>query len=269
MNDSLETFAACRPVDMMAFIGQWPSRLQTHADAETLISMADRWCLSRLCVSHIASIFGHDTRSGNEKLLDECARDERLLPFPIINPTERNWEDELRWCLQSSIKGIRLVPGYHAYGMRDERVGSLFDFIKSHNLSVQICARLEDERLHNRFTEAKPIPLHEIAEVVVALEGHPLHVSGLRTAEWETVQRFIPEGTDTSHAFYDLWYCNAPLAAIAHLCNLGGASSFAYGSCTPVQTAMATAFQLDRASIAETERFALCRGNAQRFMSHY
>lgn len=76
--DMMIPFIEQKAVDLTAFLGQWPTRLQVNASASDLSAMADRFNLEGMCVSHFASIFGFDTRSGNEALFAETAEDSRL-----------------------------------------------------------------------------------------------------------------------------------------------------------------------------------------------
>ncbi|MDF2720794.1 MAG: hypothetical protein K0Q59_469 [Paenibacillus sp.] len=257
-----EPFVKERAIDLTAFIGQWPSRLQIRADAASLSAMADRWELSAMCVSHIASIFGFDTRSGNEELFRETAGDARLLPFPIIDPSEFGWEHELAWAAAKGARGIRLVPGYHGYSLMSPQVASLIDRVRELSLPLHVCVRLEDERLtHPRFPAAV-VPFDEIGECLRLCEDMPVIISGLRAREWGSVYEVLNAGHRTDRVLLDLWFTNGPIEAIASVCRSGMASRLGYGSNTPIQVAEATSLQLASAAITAEERSALCRGNA-------
>lgn len=259
----LEPFQKERAIDLTAFMGQWPTRLQIRATAEDLTAMADRLGLSAMCVSHIASIFGFDTRSGNEELFREAARDERLLPFAILNPAEPGWEPELEWAVKEGAKGIRLVPGYHGYSLTSPQAAELVARLRGRELPLHICARLEDERLvHPRFP-VMPVPFHEIAEMLhLAGEDMPVILSGLRAREWDSVSEHLNAGHKTDKVMLDLWFTNGPIAAIASLSRGSLANRLAYGSCFPIQVPEATALQLAAADIGADKRAALCRGHA-------
>lgn len=260
-------FLEQKAIDVTAFIGTWPTRYQSRATAADLSAMADRLQLEAMCVSHIASVHGHDTRSGNEALFAESASDDRLLPFVILNPAETNWEAELEWAAASGAKGVRLVPGYHGYDPAGSDAKALYAAVRRLRLPLQIIVRLLDERLqHPRFT-AEHLPFHIAAELIVLLEGHPVLLSGFRENEWEQVKRMIPQGAGLEHVCCDLWFCNGPLAVISKLCARGESERFAYGSCTPIQSAEATALQLAAAAVGEADRAMLCRGNASRYLS--
>lgn len=257
----LTPFKQERAIDLTAFIGQWPTRLQIRATAADLIAVADRFHVSAMCVSHIASIFGFDTRSGNEALFAEAANDARLWPFAILNPAEGGWERELEWAIKEGARGIRLVPGYHGYSLASPRVAELASAMRERGLPLQICARLEDERLVHPRIPIVPVPFHEIAELLRLTGDIPVILSGLRASEWGSVEEHLNADHRRDKVLLDLWFTNGPVAAIGSLCRKGLAKRFGYGSCMPIQVPEATILQLAAAAIGDDERAALCRGN--------
>jgi len=262
----MEPFLSQRAIDLTAFIGQWPTRLQIRAGADDLSAMADTYGLEGVCVSHIASIFGFDTRSGNEALFAETAADERLWPVPILNPAEDAWELELEWAVQSGARGVRLVPGYQGYSLLIPQVAELVTRLISLRLPIHISARLEDDRLQHPRYKAQAAPYHELAELLRLCGDLPVIISGLKATEWDRVKELLNDGHNTDRVLLDLWFANGPLAVIASLCKSGQTDRVAYGSCTPIQVMQATALQLASADISESERAALCRGNAARLL---
>ncbi|MDI4643454.1 amidohydrolase family protein [Cohnella hashimotonis] len=266
MNGFLDRFSRAGAVDLLAFLGQWPDRPALSADNAQLSAMADRHGLRAVCVSHLASVTGHDTRSGNELLFHAIRGDERLWPFPVLNPTEPAWEKELEWAVAGGARGIRLVPGYHGYGLRDAGVGELAAAVRERKLPLQVVARMQDERLQHRLLDVPAVEPHELAELMLALDGHPLLISGLRDGERETAMRLAGRGGILPHVLFDLWFCNGPLAVIASLCRAGLAGVYGYSSCTPLQTAEATALQLAAGAIGDDELHDLCAGNALRLL---
>ncbi len=250
-------------IDTTAFIGQWPWRLQVSADAASLGALADRLTLGSLWVSHLASVFGFDTRSGNEALFDAVESDERLVPFAILNPVEPTALEELAWAAANGARGVRLTPGYHGYQLSDPRAVSLVSAVGELGLPLHVCARLDDERLRHRRFHADDVPLHELAELVRARPGQRLVLSGLKSTEWNEVRAHLDAGADLSGVVVDLWFVNGPVGVIARL----DADLYAYGSATPVQSAMATAAQLATAAIPADDLRKLCRGNAERLLA--
>lgn len=254
-------------IDLTAFIGQWPFRSASRADADDLVQMANKHGLTGLCVSVIDSIFGYDTRTGNEILFREAAKDERLLPFPIINPADASWQEELAWAAKSGAKGIRLTPGYHGYKPNEPFMADLLQELAAVGLPIQLCTRLFDPRFQHPRYPADEIPLHTVAEwITMSSATQNLMVSGLRIYEWDTIARHLPADFAADHVLCDLWFVNGPIAAIASLSASGLTDRFAYGSCTPIQTAEATMLQLASANVTKEERFNLSTRNALRFL---
>lgn len=248
-------------IDTTAFLGQWPWRLQVSADAASLGALASRVGVSSLWVSHLASVFGFDTRSGNEALFD--AADERLVPFAILNPSEPTAVKELAWAVANGARGVRLTPGYHGYQLSDPRAAELVAAVGEAGLPLHVCARLDDERLRHRRFHADDVPLHELAELIRSRPRQPMVLSGLKASEWDEVRAHLDAGTDLSRVVVDLWFVNGPVGVIARL----DADQYAYGSATPVQSALATAAQLATAAIPADDLRKLTRGNAERLLT--
>lgn len=248
-------------IDTTAFIGQWPWRLQVSADAASLGALADRLGLGSLWVSHLASVFGFDTRSGNEALFEAVEADDRLVPFAILDPVEPTASKELAWAVANGARGVRLTPGYHGYQLSDPCAAELVAAVGEAGLPLHVCARLDDERLRQRRFLADDVPLHELAELVRAHPGQPMVLSGLKASEWNEVHAHLG-ATDLSGVVVDLWFVNGPVGVIAQL----DADRYAYGSATPVQSPMATAAQLATAPLPADDLHNLCRGNAERLL---
>jgi len=267
MNDMLDSFTQYGAIDVLAFIGEWPDRHSLRADTGALFEMADRLGLRAICVSHLSSVLGHDTRTGNELLFSATSNDARLWPFAIINPLEAGWKEELEWAASMGARGVRLVPGYHGYSLREDVIQELMVAASNYRLPVQVCARLQDERLQHRLFMVKAVEAYELAELMTTSNGHPLIISGLNVQERELVMRNLTAGGTAHQVLFDLWFCNAPLAVIALLCKTGLAQSYAYSSCMPLQTPEATALQLATSTIDEVDRAAMMYGNAMRMLN--
>ncbi|WP_144854045.1 hypothetical protein [Paenibacillus cremeus] len=76
----------------------------------------------------------------------------------------------------------------------------------------------------------------------------------------------MPDGVDIDQLYFDLWYCNGPIGIVLWLCANGGARSFTFGSCYPIQTFEATALQVDQSDISSEQRRALGASNAIRYL---
>lgn len=261
-----DPFVAQGAIDLTAFLGQWPWRLQAATTTSTLRTTADRLGLTGFCVSHIASIFGFDTRSGNENLLESCAEDSRLWPFVVINPTEDAWEHELDWARNNGARGVRLVPSYHGYRLNQPELTEFAAAIAESGLPLSVCATLEDDRLRHPRFQAWTSTTSEIAELLRHCADISVVLSGVRLPEWTEIQSHLGSDHPIDRVLIDLWFTNGPTGIIAALCREGHELRFGFGSCAPIQSIDATAYQLATADITDEQRTTLCRGNAERIL---
>ena len=71
----------------------------------------------------------------------------RLIPFAVINPIYAGWKDDLEVCISSmGMKGIRLYPQYHDYGMTDPALAELVRMARDRGLPVAFDMRMVDSR---------------------------------------------------------------------------------------------------------------------------
>lgn len=266
MTGPLEHFATLQAVDVTAFLGVFPWRLQASTDAATLTRHADRLGLSGLCLSHLASVFGYDTRSGNEELARVTAAEPRFHFTPIINPTEPGWQDELAWALEQRARGVRIVPGYHGYALHQQAVTDLVAAAEDAGIAMHLSAALEDPREHHPRYSVLPCTAADIADFLRTAAQVPIVLSGLRTQDWTEVHTSLDRGHDLERVLLDTWRMNGPVGVLANACASGLAPMLAYGTCQPVQEAVSNAYQLATATIDEAERQAAAAQNARRVL---
>lgn len=265
--DPLDRFVRQRAIDATAFIGQWPFRLTSATSVGQLAGYADRYGLAGLCLSHLASLFGFDTRTGNEALFAEAAADPRCWPFAVIDPSEFGWQRELDWAVAEGAKGIRIAPGFHGYRLTDPSVGDLVAATGAVGLPLHVLIRLDDERVrHPRFRVDDPTTV-EIAQFLQpAANERRIVVSGVNHWQWTEIDGLL--GGVGPGVLGDLWFVNGPLGVVDTLVAGGAGGRFCFGSGTPVQAAAATALQLAAARIGDDELAALCAGNLTALLRH-
>lgn len=266
MSDPLTSFATLQAVDVTAFLGTFPWRLQAHADAVSLTRQADQLGLSGLCLSHLASVFGYDTRSGNEELQRVVEADSRYFFTPILNPTEPGWQAELAWALEHRARGVRIVPGYHGYTLDHPAVADLVTAAKDAGIALHLSTTLEDPReRHPRYAVADCTMAH-LADFLRLAHQVPVVLSGLRPGDWAEVDAHLDTGHDLDRILLDTWRMNGPVGVLRTLCEDSLASMLAYGTCQPVQEPVASAYQVATATIDEADRQALAAQNALRVL---
>jgi len=253
----LGAFAELGATDTTCFLGQWPYRLSAAADVDGLREHADRLGLRSLWVSHLASLFGFDTRSGNEAVLAACADDPLFRIFATIDPREDDWPAELDRATEAGAQGIRVAPGFHRYDV--SRVQPVLAACAERALPLQLIARLDDARVRHPLSPAVDLELHRIADLVRDHSTQPLLLSGLNRADWIELNRHLGDDAP-ANVRLDLWHVNGP----THVADRLGddPERWVFGSGFPLQTPEATALQLAASSLSADALRAITSGNA-------
>lgn len=253
----LRGFAELGATDTTCFLGQWPYRLGAAADADRLRAYADRLGLSTVWVSHLASLFGFDTRTGNEATLEACTGDPLFRLFATIDPAQPAWDAELRWAASEGFHGIRVAPGFH--GRQPAQLEPVLDACREYGLPLQFVFRLDDYRVRHPLSPAVDPQLHLVADLIRGCGDLPLLLSGLNRAEWIELQRHLGDRVPPQFRL-DLWHVNGP----THVADEFAAdpSRWVFGSGFPVQTPEATALQLAASLLGDDDIRAIVSGNA-------
>lgn len=248
----LDAFAELGATDVTCHLGQWPYRLTAAADADDLRRYAARHGLRNVWVSHLASLFGFDTRTGNEAVLAACAGDPLFQVMAVIDPSEPGWREELAWATDAGAGGIRVAPGFHGYPVAE--VAGVIDQCAERMLPVQLIARTDDARVRHPRSPARDLELHHIADLVRARPEHPLVLSGLNWRDWQELARHLGDAVPPSVRL-DLWHVNGPTGVADRLAAEPG--RWAFGSGYPVQTPEATMLQLMASPLSSAQLSAI------------
>lgn len=253
----LRNFAGLGATDTSCFLGQWPYRLGNAADVDGLRAYAARLGLRSVWVSHLASLFGFDTRTGNDAALAACAGDPLFRLFATIDPGQPSWHTELEWAAAAGFHGIRVAPGFH--GRQPAQLQPVLDACQQHHLPLQLIFRLDDFRVRHPLSPAVDPQLHLVADLIRSCGETPVLLSGLNLAEWLELGRHLGDHVPRQVRL-DLWHMNGPTHVADGLGNDPG--RWVFGSGFPIQTPEATALQLAASTLGEDDVRAIVSGNA-------
>ncbi|GAA5207102.1 amidohydrolase family protein [Microbacterium kyungheense] len=253
----LAGFGELGAIDTTCHLGQWPYRLAAWADADRLRAYARGHGLQALWVSHLATLTGFDTRTGNEALRRACGEDPLFRLFAVVDPAAPTWRRELSWAADAGFAGVRLAPGDH--GTAPAALGPVLHEAAEHGLPVQILFRLDDPRVRHPRSPARDPQIHELADVVREAPAHPLVLSGLNRLDALELSRHLGDEVP-AHVLLDLWHVNGP----TFVGDTWGSEPerWVFGSGFPVQTPEATMLQIVAAELDEAARARIVRGNA-------
>lgn len=253
----LSSFAEQGAVDVTCHVGQWPFRLEASVDVDGLRAYARTHGLRTIWVSHLAALFGFDTRTGNEACLRACAHDSLFRVFAVLDPTDETWEEELTWALSEGAVGVRIAPGFHGY--RLPRAAPLAQACRKRGVPLQVLVRLDDARVrHPRFLLTDPRE-EEIASFLRVASGTAIVLSGLRWDEWRGVLPHLADAPPDG-VLLDLWHVNGPFRVTDAIGD--EPYRWVFGSGMPVQAPEPTMLQIAASDLPAAACAAITGGNA-------
>ncbi len=156
-------------VDTNVWLGHWPTRRGWAATPAQLAAKLREHGVSSAWLGSFDAALHSDIAGANARLAAACAREGAGLfaAFGALNPTLPDWEEDLRRCAEvHGMPGVRLLPGYHGYGLDDARFARLLELAAARRLLVQIAVTMEDDRSQNPAFTAAPVNLAPLADTL-------------------------------------------------------------------------------------------------------
>jgi hypothetical protein len=157
-------------IDVNAYLGHFAFRQLRHNTAASLLEWMDARKIDKAVVSSAAAITYRNTQAGNEEIAAEVKpHADRLIPFAVINPFYAGWRDDLKICHEEfGMKGLRLYPKWHNYGLSDRSCLDLVNAAAEREMVVSIPIRVEDKRERSWLVDVPDLLLEEIAGLIKA-----------------------------------------------------------------------------------------------------
>ena len=156
---------------MSGYTGHWPFRNLRGNTLVDLLGRMNRYGVDMTIVSNLNAIFYVDAQIGNEELHHElvsnAALKDRFIPFATINPILPWWKESLAICQEEyGMKGIRIFPVYHDYGLTDDRCIEMVEAARDRGMPVAIPLRMTDLRERSWLDVDRALSYNDIADVV-------------------------------------------------------------------------------------------------------
>ncbi|MDX1617520.1 MAG: hypothetical protein R3224_01960, partial [Balneolaceae bacterium] len=131
----------------------------------------DEFGVDKAVVANINGIFYKDVDIANEELYQAIQSDsafqKRFIPFAVMNPVLPWWERSIEEARKKyGMKGIRLYPRYHEYGLTEERCIELVKAARDLDLPVAIPQRMVDTRQRSWLDVNREVDYSDLAALV-------------------------------------------------------------------------------------------------------
>lgn len=155
-------------IDVNSYIGHFAFRRLRHNTAPKLLSLMDRARIDRAVVSSASSITYRNPQAGNEEMAVEIkSHADRFTGFAVLNPVYAGWRDDLKTCHQQfGMRGVRLYPRWHNYGLTDPACHELVQAVTDLDMVISIPMRVEDRRQSSWLVNVPDVDTEEIAQLV-------------------------------------------------------------------------------------------------------
>lgn len=251
--------------DVNVWLGHWPFQLFAVDTAGALARLLDAEGITRALVSAAEAAFLPDCAEANALLARRLKGSTGLIPVPVVNPAMGNWRDVLLRARDAGAPAVKLLPGYHCYGLGDACSLELLEELAREPLGpVMVQLRIEDERAHHPLCR---IPGVDCGAVIEAARRFPSLVVVALCPYFAEAARLLAE---TENVCVDLSF-------VEHMRTVGSLLDGApggrrtegrvlFGSHTPFLYTRAATLKLDAPDVPASTREAIASGNASRIL---
>ena len=247
--------------DLNAFVGEWPFRRLPDTTPQALEARLRRAGVERAFVSPLETLLHADPQPAN-RVWGRLLADQPFFRFvAVVNPSLPNGDATPVVC-QDEMKAIalRLLPNYHGYELKDERVDNLAHIAGERRLPVIVQLRMQDRRSMHPLA---PVPDVDWRGVLALGRRHPdlpLIVAG---AKWAEAHELCREAKELSHFYLEISHLEYA-DGLRRFVDAWGTERLLFGTHAPLFVPAAAQLKIETARLSHEERHALVQGNAKR-----
>ncbi|MCX8108301.1 MAG: amidohydrolase family protein [Verrucomicrobiae bacterium] len=220
----------------------------------------------RAWVGNLDAILHKDIAAANRYLARSCASagGRLLMPFGTVNPLFPDWEEELRRCAEEhGMRGIRLYPGYHGYGLNDPAFLRLCQIASDRGLIIQIALAMEDERMMHtllRVEPTDPMPLLGVLQSVK--HARVVLLNALRLLRGQELRQLIEIG----NVYVEISTLDG-VGCVEKLIREIPCGRILFGSNAPMFYFDAAILKLRESALSQSQHADICTRNATLLLS--
>ncbi len=227
-----------QPIDVNAWIGEYPFRALPHPDPAVLVRVLAREGFDGAWVGHLPGAFHRDPSVSNRTLFTmlEPHRDV-LFPTPVVRPDWPKWERVLIEVAREHVPAIRVYPAQ--WGLAHSApLSELAIACGEAGIVLHVTVRFEDLRQRHAMDTAGDVSAATL-RAIARTRGSRCHMlvagAGRELIE-ETHWGLTP--TEQQRVTYDFsWLWGPPAEHFAHVVRSIGPERLAWSTCWPLRLA--------------------------------
>lgn len=252
-------------IDVNVNLARWPFRRLPCEELDNLVSRLRRCEVGQAWVGSFEGLFYRDISGVNSRLERQCAQDGQglLVPFGTINPMLSQWRQDLQRCHELyRMRGIRLHPNYHGYGLDDPAFTALLDEAAERDLIVQLAVSMDDARSHHPMMKVPDVDVRPLVDVVPRHKNlHLMLLGALHSVPASLLARLAAAG----NVYFDVSMLGDQAEIATATAGLPR-KRLVFGSLFPLAELETAAENVDALDWPESDRHALARENARQLM---
>lgn len=244
--------------DINCLIGHWPFRKIRKNSFDDLKKAHAENGISSGYVSSIDSIFYNDPFEGDEEL-HEIIKGSGYHHVLTVNPALPEYTGDIeKGAKLFDIKGVRIYPGYHGYGLDCQSIDRLCAILRDLRLPLFLTLRMEDERL-DHIVRPAAIQTDDLAKFIKKYKENSIILLNIRFPELMALKDAI---NSNKNVFFDTCGLKDPLFPVERLLEIFDAEKILYGSLYPLYCMKSSTLIVEKADIQEPVKEKIFYGNS-------
>jgi len=234
-------------VDVNCLLGHWPFRKIYKDSFEDLKKVHSDNGITGGYVSSINSIFYNDPYEGDIELHEiiKCTQYHHVL---TVNPTLPCFSEDIENGVREfDIKGVRIYPGYHQYGLDCDKLKQLCNVLEKFHLPLFLTLRMEDNRITYLIQPQTP----DIENVKSFIKSHTNIKILLLNIHFAEIIRIKDCINSMPNIFIDTSGLKGPVFNVEELMTEIDENKIIYGSLHPLNCLKSTFLQIAKAEIEQ------------------
>lgn len=251
-------------IDTNVYLSRWPLRRLPQDEPEALAAALQEQGVAQAWCGSFDGLLHKDVAAVNERLAEQCARQELFVPFGTVNPMLPEWEEDLRRCAEDhKMPGIRLHSSYHQYALDHPAFERLLALAAERQLIVQLCVQMEDERMMHPLLRVPPV---DLAPLPALLRQHPQARVVLLNALKGAPSDLHKACAECGNAWFDIAMIEG-LGGVANVLKELPPERLLFGSHAPLFYPIAAVLKLKESTLAGTRLESISSINASALLT--